>query len=86
VVPGGNASGGLGLDGCLGGVAVVDRSIEPLALAFFFVPVLYLVAWNLILSRRLKIVESTVDALKLKFTRITRKLYKMRQGGSRESR
>ena len=60
--------------------------IEPLALAFFFVPILYLVGWNLILSRRLKIVESTVDALKLKFSRIARKFHKLQHGASRDSR
>lgn len=48
--------------------------IEPLALALFMVPVLYLVVWNIILSRRLRIVESTVHALKIKFTRIARKM------------
>lgn len=60
--------------------------IEPLALAFFLIPILYLVAWNLILSRRLRIVESTVDALKLKFTRIARKFHKLQHGESRQSR
>lgn len=66
---------------------MVDRAvIEPLGLLFFFVPILYLVAWNLILSRRLRIVESTTEALKLKFARIARKFYKIQQGESRQSR
>lgn len=60
--------------------------IEPLALAFFLVPVLYLVVWNILLSRRLKIVESTVDALRVKFARISRKFHKLQYGQSRQSR